>query len=117
MKLEYTDTSQNILTIGLEGDMDALGCNQVRPSLEKIINTQNNKVLLDLTQVRFLDSSGIGVIVFLYKRLKAKGRALEIINVQGQPQEFMDLLRIGKAIPVSTHSNSQPLHEGEECIS
>ena len=71
------------------------------PRLEQITGTEHSNVELDLSQVSFLDSSGIGAIVFLYNRLKAQERSLMIVGVQGQPQELMKLLRIDSAIPVS----------------
>ena len=90
------------LIVKLSGEMDALGCSQIRAELEEIANNEDhNNVALDLGQVSFLDSSGIGFIVFLFKRLKTQNRVLEVIGVQGQPQELMELLRIDSAISVT----------------
>ncbi len=101
MNLECINTPDGDLVVKLCGEMDALGCTKIRTELEQITDTKNINVSLDLSQVNFLDSSGIGAIVFLYKRLKAQGRTLIIVGVQGQPQELMKLLRIDRAIPVS----------------
>ncbi len=116
MNLEYIDTSSGDLIIKLRGEMDALGCTKIRDELEQVTHTESINVLLDLNQVSFLDSSGIGAIVFLYKRLKAQDRTLVIVGVQGQPQELMKLLRINSAIPVSaapvsTLPDTNPLQE------
>lgn len=115
MNLEYTNTTDEDIMVKLQGEMDAQGCTHIRPELEQIADSKtSNNVVLNLGQVSFLDSSGIGVIVFLYKRLKAQGRKLEIVGVQGQPQELMELLRIDKVIPVSmeslTNNSTQPYH-------
>ena len=102
MNLDCIYTTDGNQLIKLHGEMDALGCTLIRPDIEKLTNTDDNKnVILDLSLVSFLDSSGVGMIVFLFKRLKAQGRTLEICGVQGQPQELMELLRIDKVIPVS----------------
>lgn len=107
MNLEYINTRNGDLVVKLRGEMDALGCNQIRPDLEQITSSEaSNNVVLDLSLVSFLDSSGIGVIVFLYKRLKAQDRKLEITGVQGQPKELMELLRIDKVIPVNRGSST-----------
>lgn len=103
MNIDYTDTPSGDLIIKLQGEMGALGCSNIRTLLEEIVTTENNhNVVLNLAHVNFLDSSGIGVIVFLYKRLKAGGRGLKTDNVRGQSRELMELLRIGTAIPVKT---------------
>jgi len=101
MNIECINTPDGDLVVKLCGEMDALGCTKIRPGLEQIAGTEHSNVALDLSQVSFLDSSGIGAIVFLYKRLKAQERTLVIVGVQGQPQELMKLLRIDSAIPVS----------------
>jgi anti-anti-sigma factor len=115
MKIECIDMPDSDLIVKLSGEMDAFGCTQIRAELEKVAYSQENNILLDLSNVSFLDSSGIGVIVFLFKRLKAKGRSMEIIGVQGQPKELMNLLRISSAIPVSVYSDSYKSQENNAC--
>lgn len=103
MNLEYINTPNDYLVARLHGEMDALGCSEIRSELEQIAEPEcSNNVALDLSQVSFLDSSGIGLIVFLFKRLKAQSRTLEIIGAQGQPKELIKLLRIDSAIPVNS---------------
>ena len=106
MNLECSKSKDGVV-VRLNGEMDAVGCAHVRPDLEQITHSDaNTDVVLDLSLVSFLDSSGVGVIVFLYKRLKAQGRNLEICGVRGQPQELMDLLRIDQVIRVNRVSSS-----------
>lgn len=101
MNIENIDATNGNLIIKLNGEMDALGCSKIRPDLEEVTNQQHLHTVLDLNKISFIDSSGIGAIVFLFKRLKEQGRSMEIVGVQGQPQELMRLLRIDAAIPVS----------------
>ncbi len=103
MDIQIKTSDEQHLLVTLNGELDALGCQLLRPTLEQIVESgEPANVSLDLEQVSFLDSSGIGAIVFLFKRLKASGRGLEVIKVNGQPRELMKLLRIGSAIPVKT---------------
>ena len=77
-------------------------CSEIQPFLKDVIDAENKKnVLLDLSKVSFIDSSGIGAIVFLFKRLKLRDETLIIRGVHGQPRELIELLRIDSAIPVS----------------
>jgi len=87
----------------LKGDFDALALNSgdIRKQLESVAELARGDVYIDLSQVGFMDSSGIGALVFLYKRLKSSGLSLEIVNPLGQPLQLLEMLRIHEAIPVT----------------
>lgn len=101
MNIKYQDDIQDRFVVSLTGEMDAQGCSEIRPALERLLtDAAGRDVSLDIHGVSFLDSSGIGAIVFLFKRLKANGSTLSLCEVQGQPRELIELLRIDTAIPV-----------------
>lgn len=103
MNMTLQDTANsNQIVAGLNGDFDSLNIIQVREELEQtIMNSTADNVVLDLSNVDFIDSSGIGAIVFLYKRLHGSQRHLELIGAKGQPKQLLQLLRISQAIPVT----------------
>lgn len=101
MNIEYLNTEDNAINIKVNGEMDAYGCRQITNDLENLLNSDIvQHISLDIDNVTFLDSSGVGVIVFLFKRLKSSGGSLEISNVNGQPKELIELLRVSSVIPV-----------------
>ena len=51
---------------------------------------------VDLTQLRMVDSSGIGALVSLYKRVRAQGGNVVIKGVRDQPLAIFRLLRLDK---------------------
>ncbi|WP_434354765.1 STAS domain-containing protein [Parasalinivibrio latis] len=102
MQFECLELTDNEVTVIVQGDMDALGCKGIQPLIDDVITMKDqNTVVVDMAQVGFLDSSGIGAIVYLYKRLRERDREMALKNVQGQPLELMQLLRISNAIPVN----------------
>ena len=101
MDITRTDNIDGTIILKLDGELDAFACNQIRSSIEYITNaSSNDDVILDLSDVSFIDSSGIGLIVFLFKGLNRAGRSLKITNIHGQPQELISMLHIDEAIPV-----------------
>jgi|SaaInl7_200m_RNA_FD_contig_21_3027867_length_433_multi_10_in_0_out_0_2 stage II sporulation protein AA (anti-sigma F factor antagonist) len=90
----------NTRIVSVVGDMDALTVRQLRPQFTDIAATEGRDVTLDISGVDFIDSSGIGAIVFLYKRLVERKRKLEIHGVHGQPLELFRSLRIDRSITV-----------------
>jgi len=115
MNIEQFDAANNNLIIKLSGEMDAQGCSKIRPDLEQITLLQQPHIIIDINLVSFIDSSGIGAIVFLFKRLKEQNRSMQIIGVQGQPKELMQLLRMDSAINLQCVPEAQANEEGLSC--
>ena len=57
----------------IEGALDALTAPDLRPIFYSLIASRRTRVTLDLAPLTMIDSSGIGAIVSLYKRVKADG--------------------------------------------
>lgn len=74
MKIEYTNTN-NVLTIALIGELDECVADYVRESIDALIDASSSlsDVVLNLRGVSFMDSTGVGVIIGRYKKLKKKG--------------------------------------------
>lgn len=72
----------------VNGEMNAQGM-KIRQSDWTRLALGDHDVQLDMTNVRDLDPSGLGAILFLYKRLAAARKRFEILNASGQPLEFL----------------------------
>jgi len=55
---------------------------------------QAKRIVLDLTDLTFMDSAGLGVIVSLYVSAKAAGCELGLINLNKQLRELLRFTRV-----------------------
>lgn len=78
-------------------DMDAAAMARLKPLFEELA-AGNEDVTLDLSGVEFVDSSGIGGLVFLYKRLRLTSRRLRLRGASGQPLQLIAHLRLSDLI-------------------
>lgn len=84
-------------TFAIAGDFDAAKVESLRVELDRLA-AGDHDLALDLSQSRFLDSSGVGAIVFLYKRLKARGYAISVAGLNGQPLKLLNHLGIASLL-------------------
>ena len=56
------------------------------------------KVLLDFSDVRFVDSSGIGALLYSQRHLEVLGGELGIVNISATVKESFDYLRLGRLV-------------------
>ena len=87
----------NALIIYLEEELDARQVTVLSSDFERISETDYD-VLIDMTELFYVDSSGFAALVYLYKRLLERGRRLSILNVHGQPKDLFEMLHLDKMI-------------------
>jgi anti-sigma B factor antagonist len=66
--------------VRLCGELDVATASKFRESMESFVS-RTELLELDLSELSFLDSSGIGAFVSLYKALAANGGDLRLVNV------------------------------------
>ncbi len=81
----------DLLTV--DGDFDAAAARDLRPRIEQLAQAAGD-VVVDLSSVEFIDSSGVGALVYLHKRLIAAGHRLKVVGLKGQPLELLTYLRL-----------------------
>ena len=87
-KLEDDST----LVAFLKGEIDHHTAAKIRSLLDIKIESIHPKLLvLDFTQITFMDSSGIGLVMGRYKLMKYFGGNLKIINPSPQIKKVMSL--------------------------
>ncbi len=84
MHIRVTQQSDST-TAHLFGELDHHSADQVKEDLDNLIRRFNDiNLILDLKNLSFMDSSGLGVILGRYKKLKAKGGRMYIKNANPQ---------------------------------
>ncbi|PSU34967.1 STAS domain-containing protein [Photobacterium lutimaris] len=73
---------------------------KLAPSFREVVGKLSEEVgshlVLDLTDVRFMDSSGLGSVMAVYKMLR--GKQISVVNPQRAVKELLKLTRMDKLI-------------------
>ena len=97
MELQRHDET---LTIKIKGDLDHHLANKIRDKIDREIEKQPPKQLIfDLSDVRFMDSSGIGVIMGRYKKVKAHGGSVAFMGVNDCIDKLVQMSGLLRIIP------------------
>jgi anti-anti-sigma factor len=83
--------------IKIDEDFDASAVSQMRSELDRFALISDD-LEIDMTKVRFMGSSGVGAIVFLFKRCRTRGYKIECIGLQGQPLKLLQHLGIAALV-------------------
>lgn len=92
------DTKKDEAVLRIEGELDALSVVDLRPIIDRIGQERPSKVLVDLSRLRLIDSSGVGAIVALFKVVRAYEGALAVVGVRDQPLAIFRLLHLDRVL-------------------
>ena len=95
---EYSDGR---LTVFLAGELDHHSARQAMSGItEAIDGTLPRQVLLDMSKLSFMDSSGIAVILKTDRRLKENGGRLFIDCPKSQPLKVLEAAGIDRVVDI-----------------
>lgn len=98
LRMEKRIERQTLL-LRLDGDLDMKTAETLRSAIDSEIERRGIRtVILNMEQVQFIDSSGLGVILGRYKKLIPLGGKLKITNVPPNIFKIMDLSGLPKII-------------------
>ena len=93
-----TSTAGGIATLRIVGELDAITTPTLRPSVDALVAERHPRVVVDVSGLRHIDSSGVGVVVFLYKKTKEYGGVVTVQGLREQPLAVFKLLRLDRIL-------------------
>ncbi|MBK6684331.1 MAG: STAS domain-containing protein [Deltaproteobacteria bacterium] len=99
--LDYEKKERGDVTVfALKGNLDALTAPALKKEIEALLAARRINVVFDLSGLELIDSSGVGAIVSLFKRVRTLQGDVKIARLQGQPAEIFKLLRLDRAFEI-----------------
>src|SRR5687768_13786172 len=93
-----TDSGDDTL-LKIDGTLDALTAPELRPVLDQLVTEGRKSITVDLSHLRLIDSSGVGALVSLLKRVRAYGGEVRVAGVRDQPLAIFKLLQLHRVFP------------------
>lgn len=91
-----TKKVDDILVISFKNlnKLNILIAQAVKEDLAPYINIPNNKLILDLTGVEYIDSSGFGVLLSILRSSRKNNTTFKMCNIAGELMELIKLLKL-----------------------
>lgn len=100
MKITYIKKDKRLI-FEIEEDIDECCIQKIRRRIDNEIQRYMPKeVIFDFSNVSFMDSAGIGLIIGRYKLINMIGGELKIANVNTQIQKIFEMSGLLRLIPV-----------------
>ncbi|NOZ57009.1 MAG: STAS domain-containing protein [Calditrichaeota bacterium] len=93
---EVTTVERDVVVLHPHGELDVHTCNPLREDIERYIQSGQAQLVVDLSDVTYLDSSALGVLVTGLKLARKSGGALKLSGLQSNVRKIFDLTRLSK---------------------
>ena len=89
--LEY-ELRRQTLTVRLKSELDHHAAAEMRGKLDRLLQDRRvQRLVLDLRELKFMDSSGIGFIIGRYKLMARKGGSVAVINAERRMDKIFEM--------------------------
>lgn len=91
----------DVCVISIEGNIALDGVNEAKAFLKPHIeNPEVKGIVINFEKVNFIDSSGIGLIVSIFKTMQEKNGRFAITNLSQKNEEIFSITRLNKILDI-----------------
>ncbi|MEK4487425.1 anti-sigma factor antagonist [Psychrobacillus sp. FSL H8-0484] len=95
----------------IKGEIDAFTAPMLRERLAEIDLKENRHVELNLTDVTYMDSTGLGVFVGFYKSVNESDVHVELTGLSSRLKRLFDITGLGDIMDIQTVSEEVKIDE------
>ncbi len=101
--------------IAARGEIDLFTAPELKQVITEVIESGEHRVAIDLTEVSFLDSTALGVLIGAVKRLRSRGGALAIINTDSSIAKTFEITGLDQIFTIVS-SRAEALEALDDAI-
>lgn len=89
------------LYILLSGELDECTATNVRKNLDALLDTSSGfvQIVIDLSELTFMDSTGIGVLIGRYKKMREQNKPIFITNPSRNAERIFKMAGLYDIMP------------------
>ena len=93
MKTKLRET-EDIAILDIEGEIDLYNAPEMKEIVKKLIDEKKLKIIVNLSKVSYIDSSGIGALISSVTAIKKGNGAMKLINVYASVKKVFELTKL-----------------------
>jgi anti-sigma B factor antagonist len=84
----------DVVIMSVKGEIDLYNAPDVKDMISDYIEDDKVKLVMNLEQLSFIDSSGIGALISSLSNLQKENGALKLVNMHGSVRKVFDLTKL-----------------------
>ena len=98
-----TERTEGIAVLFIREDrLDANNSEELKAELRRLFESGTKDLVVDMKEIHFIDSSGLGALVSGYKNASILHGSLKLANLQAQVKSMFELTRLHRVFDIFT---------------
>ncbi len=100
LELNVRKVAGNVPVIDLKGEVDVYTAPKFKTAMIDLIDEGNYNVVVNLTNVQYMDSAGLGALVSGLKRVREHNGTINLVSPTVPVQRVLDITRLSKILNI-----------------
>lgn len=100
MELKIRKSGENYI-IDVNGEMDLYNSYKLKELVMKMLEKKVERFIINLENVDYIDSSGIGALIYICSTIKKMNLRLIITNIHGSVKKVIELTKLMGYFPIT----------------
>ena len=100
MNLKTESNGGTVVVFVKEERLDAHNSGDLKAEMNRLFETGSVNLIVDLKEVRFIDSSGLGVLVSGFKNASTRQGSIKLSGLQAQVKSMFELTRLHRVFDI-----------------
>ena len=98
--MEFESTSERILVLGIK-EVTSANAADVKDDIRRRIRPEHQALDIDMSEVRILDSSGLGTLIALHKVMCQQSGLVRIMNPTPIVEQVLEMTRLHRLLEIT----------------
>ena len=99
------DKNENYLLVALDGELNIKTLGTLRAQFDEILSSDQANIIFDFEKLEFIDSSGIGVLMNIYRNVHGKNGKVVFVAPNKEISEILEMTSLD--VLVETYDSVQ----------
>lgn len=100
MDITQKRVAPGVLIISLAGEMDMYNSHELKDLVVQTYQTSSEPVIISMKDLKYIDSSGVSVLIYAYTQSKKAGIPLWFAHVDGTVRRVIELTSLLNFFPI-----------------
>jgi anti-sigma B factor antagonist len=110
MNIDKRDVAEGVAVLKLDGRLNMVAAPRLKEAVDQVVEEGRSRVVVDMADVTFMDSSGLGALIAGLKKARQRSGDLRISGINDQVATVLRLTNLDRVL--RAHSSVEAATDG-----